>query len=159
MRQLIMDFYSTPNRWYHTYEHAIAVAHDAQFFAKTLELNEASQQQCYVAGIWHDAVYVWGNKDNEEKSAQALLSIHPNQEVAAELIRHTTLEDHLSDTATVDTDPKLACLLDADLRSMSLDYTVFCIHQLNIAKEAGNTCVTKDHARFLLQFFRKNMGK
>lgn len=154
-RKLITEYYSTPVRYYHTYEHAFRVAHSAQHLAEENGLTEEQSPDCYIAGIWHDAVYVVGNKDNEEQSAQMLLLRHPLKTVPANLVRRTTVADHLSEEIAWENDPMQCCLLDADLISLSLRWIFFMEAQRNIAKEHGLDEVTLEHAKFLTQFLDK----
>lgn len=154
-RKLITEYYSTPTRYYHTYEHAFRVATSAQYFAEEHSLGEEQALNCYIAGIWHDAVYVVGNTDNEEQTAQMLLLCHPLKIVPANMVRRTTVADHLSDEITWENDPMQCCLLDADLISLSLRWNFFMEAQKNIAKEHGFDDVTTEHAKFLVQFLDK----
>lgn len=154
-RKLITEYYSTPVRYYHTYEHAFQVAMSAQHLAEENGLTEEQSLDCYIAGIWYDAVYVVGNKDNEEQSAQMLLLRHPLKTVPANMIRRTTVADHLSEEITWENDPMQCCLLDADLIPLSLKWIFFMEAQRNIAKEHGFSDVTLEHAKFLTQFLDK----
>lgn len=154
-QKLITEYYSTPGRYYHTYDHAIRVAHAAQYFAEKNGLTEDQAHNCFIAGMWHDAVYVVGNLDNEEQSALSMLSRHPLKSVPAAMIRKTTVADHRSEEITWENDPMQCCLLDADLIPLSLKWIFFMEAQRNIAKEHGFDEVTLEHAKFLTQFLDK----
>lgn len=82
--------------------------------------------------LWHDAVYVAGNKDNELLSGRMLLTHMPFMEYAAGLIYQTTINDHISESPVSST---LACLLDADLESLADPYPKFKQNQANIMLE------------------------
>lgn len=154
--RLIHDLYSTPRRYYHTIGHARDVAYLSETWAINLKFTTAEVVTCFVAGMWHDAVYKVGELDNEELSAQALLELHPHMQVAADIIRKTTIMDHLSPNITFENDPLTAVVLDADLRSLADEYDVFVRHQVNIAKEHGLSKITAQHCKFLTQFLVKD---
>jgi predicted metal-dependent HD superfamily phosphohydrolase len=135
--------------------HAQRVAYLSQKWAIDLGMSTDRIVICFVAGMWHDAVYKVGELDNEELSAQALLELHPYMKVAADIIRKTTLMDHLSTNITSDNDPLASIVLDADLSSLAEDYDSFLQHQLNIAMEHGLTEITTQHCKFLTQFLMK----
>ncbi len=65
------------------------------------------------AALWHDAVYVFGASNNEELSATALLDFDASHSEAADLIRLTTIDEHLSDRINFESNPKASILLDA----------------------------------------------
>lgn len=154
--RLIHDLYSTPRRYYHTIGHARDVAYCSQNWAFDSNLSTQEILYCFVAGMWHDAVYKVGELDNEELSAQALLELHPHMQVAADIIRKTTIMDHLSPNITFENDPLTAIVLDADLRSLADEYDDFVRHQVNIAKEHGLSKITAQHCKFLTQFLVKD---
>lgn len=155
----VKEFYEVgaEKRFYHNYEHASYVARLCD--AMSIDLLESGKDQntLYLAAIWHDAVYVPGATDNEEKSAEALLSMDESYTEAAELIRRTTIKDHLSSEVTFENNPLLAILLDADLASLATEsYDKFVENQEKILMENG---FSKDDfsisAMFLKQFLIK----
>ena len=110
--------------------------------------------------MYHDAVYVVGAKDNEEKSALLLLEHYGDQEeavVAAGLIRKTTVADHLYGDYTIEKDLLLCILLDADLGSLACDYWLFKRFQLDILEE-NNMQEDKLYmsALFFQNFYKKD---
>jgi predicted metal-dependent HD superfamily phosphohydrolase len=151
LTNICRDHYLGNHRHYHTWEHAISVGSMASTLAKSNGLSEDTMNDLWTAGIWHDAVYVIGSKTNEEDSAAAMQNnTDGNTDHIADWIRHTTIEDHLSDEPV---SLELACLLDADLASLALDYKIFLKCQLNICIEQG--CYLVDQAKFLLKFLEK----
>lgn len=152
---LMNEYYTEPTRWYHTYLHAVSVAEASSLWAKELGFSKSQCDTCYIAGIWHDAVYVPGAKDNEELSAQALLQLHPWATESANIVRKTTVEHHISDEITWDNDPLTCLVLDADLLSLAAPYNEFLQHQMNIAREHNLEEVTISHTAFLSKFLEK----
>lgn len=131
---LITDFYDVgaEKRFYHNYEHATTVAYSGFNIATSVGVNGDA---IYIAGLWHDCVYVPGSKTNEDESADALLRCHPNKTKAASMIRRTTIKDHLESKIIFDEEPEMAILLDADILSLADRYDKFVINQMNILKE------------------------
>lgn len=150
-------------RQYHDEYHAIDVLHNC------LEINSNNcSPALLLAALYHDAVYVSGSTSNELNSAQALINdanclayhkynidfgiIHH----AAELIKNTTIDKHL--TIGVVIDRNLSTLLDADLWSLSADYYEFINNQKNILKEnfldPEDPIMLKKSAVFLKQFLK-----
>lgn len=158
--KVIHDLFYGPDqchRKYHTYAHCFRVANFAASRAMDCPYLMKYAQSLYVAGIWHDAVYVPGSTDNEEQSALALLVLHPQMEYEANLIRRTTVADHLSDEVTDEIDPVLAILLDADLISLADPWEIFLSNQKLILQENGLDPELpenlKKSAEFLIKFF------
>lgn len=159
-RKIITDLYYGPDqghRKYHTYEHAFRVATFATDYVKDTEL-ENHIWSLWVAGIWHDAVYEIGRTDNEEMSAQALLVLHPNMPIEADMVRRTTVADHLSDSITFENDAPQAILLDADLISLSDPYDTFIKNQILILEENGLE-PTPTNLRKSAEFLQKFLSK
>lgn len=149
--------YSEGNRHYHTYDHAKQVA-SAAFRLADLTItnyNEDKSEALYLAGMWHDAVYIHGDPDNEKLSA-VKFSEYYDIPMASDLITNTTLAKHLSEETN---DDYLDCLLDADLLSLGNTYDIFFSNNDNIIKESGVTTVTNEHrlmsAEFLNNFINK----
>lgn len=161
----VRPLYDTPRRFYHTHRHAVDVAYAAMHISRQMRftadermeyLPERVADTLWVAGMWHDAIYVVGAPDNEELSAIALLSHYPEMVVAADLIKKTTIADHFDESITWEENPMLCCLLDADIRSLSYSYDRFVAAQLEIAAEHGAYEITIAHVDFLKRFLAKN---
>lgn len=149
----LITAYHAPIRHYHTLVHALQVATVAK---QLMIMSEATcdyerVMDVYLAGLWHDAIYTPGSPKNEEASA-GLFSIHyPGRENVARLISKTTVVDHLSEEPV---DIQLACLLDADLLSLSAPAYTFMQNNENILREVGGG----NHAMsssFLMRFVDK----
>ena len=157
--KIITELFFGPDqghRKYHTYAHCTRVANFASDYAINTKGMEQYANVLYVAGIWHDAVYIPGRSDNEEMSAQALLALHPQMTYEADLIRKTTINDHLSDAVTHESDPILSILLDADLISLSDPWETFVQHQRDILEENGvSVNFLNRSAEFLTKFLCK----
>lgn len=128
-------WYKLPRRHYHNLTHADAVA-----TALVIPLSEVSPT-LLLAARWHDAVYIPGaaNGANEEASAAALLHVARERgyglelpSAAAELIRQTTIRDHLRTTKA---HGDIAMLLDADLSGLATNYPKFVANQKAIYQE------------------------
>lgn len=77
-------------RYYHTWEHALAVLKTAL----ELGLGDVSRRAYALAAVFHDSVYVAGEKDNEARSAKLLFEMCARRELdsvffAADLIAST----------------------------------------------------------------------
>lgn len=152
-RIVLRRLYSTPKRFYHDFNHAQRVCLDSHRICERLGRDMVALRR---ASLWHDAIYIVGSNDNEEKSAQALLDFDPKFTRAAELIRLTTINDHLSDDIKFEIDPEAAILLDADLMSLSWDYSCFIDAQKKIGEEAGvGHNIASGHLVFLEKFLSK----
>lgn len=150
---LLRELYATPTRYYHTFGHAISVTLATDGLCKS---NGIEPENVLKAALWHDAVYVFGASNNEELSATALLDFDASQSEAADLIRLTTIDEHLSDRINFESNPKASILLDADLVSLSFKYPDFIVHQKRIGMEAGvGFDIVKGHVDFLQNFLNK----
>lgn len=165
MDMKVRPLYDTPHRFYHTHRHAVDVAYAAMHISRHMRftvdermehLPERVADILWVAGMWHDAIYVVGAPDNEELSAIALLSHYPEMVVAADLIKKTTIADHFDESITWEENPMLCCLLDADIRSLSYSYDRFVAAQLEIAAENGMCEIKPAHVDFLKRFLAKD---
>lgn len=134
-----VQWYSLGHREYHTFAHGLNVATDCNRF-------EPESDALWLAGLFHDAVYIAGSEHNEEMSAEALINNArefrwigndiewADVETAADLIRKTTINDHMSPRPV--TDPLLATLLDCDLEPLrTLYFQDFVTNQKNILSE------------------------
>lgn len=150
---LLQELYATPTRYYHTFGHAMSVARATDELCESIGIEP---ENVLKAALWHDAVYVFGSSNNEELSATALLNFDASQSEAADLIRLTTIDEHLSDRITFVSNPKASILLDADLVSLSFEYPDFIVQQKLIGMESGvGFNIVKGHVDFLHNFLNK----
>jgi len=114
--------YATPPRAYHTLEHVLEVAR--------CWAQETWQQprQTFLAVLFHDAVYVVGRSDNEQRSAE-LSGADPR---VRELILLTAKHGRLT---PADVDPEAAKFLDCDMAILGADTAAFDRYQAQIALE------------------------
>lgn len=148
--KICRELYSTPPRLYHSWDHAVSVASMASVLGKIHCLDEDTQNDLWLAGLWHDSIYVVGDSENEENSAKEFLKHYPDKEHVVEWIRGTTIANHLSsDPVSIEQ----ACLLDADLSPLALDNKVFLKNCLNICIEQN--CSIRNQAIFLSRFLDK----
>lgn len=156
MNELLKSLYKTPTRYYHTFEHATTVDKACLKYCSDIGSIWADDaMNLSIAALWHDVVYIVGSKTNEIDSANLLLEYYPEYTTSANLIQHTTIEDHLSDDITWEADKLQSILLDSDVMSLADSYDMFLINQLNIAKEHGLSEITPHHAKFLTKFLDK----
>lgn len=128
---------------YHNIVHAVAVLSAIDELQSEIEdPTNDTYRALRLAAAWHDAVYIPGSGVNEAASARAMRNyFHRNEPrcivdesivwSAETLIRHTTIDDHL----TVKQNTTLSVLLDADLSSLAAPYDRFCVNQRNIIME------------------------
>ena len=149
--ELIKAYCSSP-RSYHTLLHALQVATLGKYLM-VIEDSECDYNKImdvYLAGLWHDAVYTVGNPNNETASAGLFSCYYPTNTNVARLISKTTIVDHLSEEPV---DIQLACLLDADLASLSVPFDEFMLHNSHISTE--QECYHSLSSTFLLKFLDK----
>lgn len=149
----LITAYHAPIRHYHTLVHALQVATVAK---QLMIMSEAAcdyerVMDVYLAGLWHDAIYTPGNPNNELASAGLFSSHYPGRENVARLISKTTIADHLIEKPV---DIQLACLLDADVLSLSAPFEKFMENNENILREIGGGNHAMSSA-FLMQFVNK----
>lgn len=144
-----------PKLLYHNYNHTFAVTCAVDILTAQLSTDPYMKDQLLLAAIYHDSVYVPGNKNNEELSSNLLLSRYSNCLMASDYIKQTSIPWHLSDFIYKDNEP-MSILLDADLILMSASYSTFEKAQFDILKE--NYLTEKDVIKsvdFLKTFVNK----
>jgi predicted metal-dependent HD superfamily phosphohydrolase len=149
--ELIKAYCSSP-RSYRTLLHALQVATLGKYLMviEDRECDYNKIMDVYLAGLWHDAVYTVGNPNNETASAGLFSCHYPANTNVARLISKTTIADHLSEEPA---DIQLACLLDADLASLSVPFDEFMLNNSNICTE--QECTHSQSSTFLLKFLDK----
>lgn len=155
LTQTLIEAYHSPIRHYHTLLHAMRVATVAKelLIISESDCNYQRLMDVYLAGLWHDAVYDFGSKTNEEHSAILFNSHYPDNSNVARLINGTTVAHHLSDESV---DIQMACLLDADLLSLSLPFVDFIKTQRLIRDESKSTLTAPTQSEFLMKFLDKS---
>lgn len=138
---------------YHNWKHAKRVIKQVKKLAKKRMDKEFDTTPLILAAAWHDAVYVPGATDNEEKSAAAFANAFDTFIVGVNgtpgwmedvknrvclLIRGTTIDQHLEDR-DIDNGELLSTehciLLDADLRALAYPLPKFLRTQAKIIRE------------------------
>jgi predicted metal-dependent HD superfamily phosphohydrolase len=118
---LLKARYAEPHRKYHTLEH---IEHCLAEF----DPRQAREPEAVELAIWfHDAVYDTKAHDNEEKSAELLLSLIPEATRAAELVLVT--KHHRAST------PDEALLVDIDLAILGQPEERFDRYERQIREE------------------------
>ncbi|MBL8950718.1 MAG: hypothetical protein JNK82_08075 [Myxococcaceae bacterium] len=138
--------YATPPRAYHTLEHVLEVArHWAQE-------TWAQPEQTFRAVLFHDAVYVAGRSDNEQKSAD----LSGDDPRVRELILLTAKHGRLKPG---DVDEEAAKFLDCDMAILGAEPDAFALYQQQIAREyepvVGHDAYVVGRAKFLRGLLEK----
>lgn len=121
--ELLKARYAEPHRRYHTLEH---VEHCLREF----DPRQAREPEAVELAIWfHDAVYDTRRSDNEERSAELLLSLLPEATRAGELVLAT--KHHGAST------PDEALLVDVDLAILGQPEERFDLYERQIREEYG----------------------
>ena len=138
-KQLIDELqrlYRTPHRFYHNFTHIEKLL--------TLYHQLADQWEhpieVYLAFLYHDAVYEYGAKDNEEQSARVaqreiqkhLSHHHINIDIIMTLIRHTA--NH-GDLRHEDLNEEERLFLDCDMSIVGSSFEDFCVYEQQIEQE------------------------
>ena len=130
--------YRTPPRAYHAWSHVEDVE---QWYQEVIKgPGWKKPREVFIAILFHDAVYVAGRKDNEEKSAALALELigkHlANQQVdtarVANLILLTARHGALTPS---DVDPEAALFLDCDMAILGAAPEVFDRYDAMIREE------------------------
>lgn len=151
MQQEIQEQYTKPKRFYHTIEHVealIALYHE-------LEEKWNNPSAVYLAFLYHDIIYEYGAKDNEEQSAifaqQHILRHIPHAKDAlpriTHLIRQTALHGQLK---REDLDEEERLFLDCDMSILGSPPERFAEYEKQIELE-----YTQVYSKILYKFGRK----
>ena len=125
----ILRAYSEPDRFYHTFDHVLAVLATVDSLA-----SHAKNLNAVKLAAWlHDVIYDSKASDNEERSADYALQLCkklsiPEGELVADLIRKTKTHD-----AGGDTDAQV--LLDADLAILGASESEYQAYTAKIRQE------------------------
>ncbi len=120
--------YRTPPRAYHSWSHVEDVEHWYQEVARGPGWKKP--RETFIAILFHDAIYVAGRQDNEERSAQLAVE-QVERHLAGQpldtarisaLIRLTARHGALS---PADVDPEAALFLDCDMAILGAAPEVF----------------------------------
>ncbi len=125
----VLEHHREPHRHYHTLEHVDACLRAAR------ALSSAPSREVELALLFHDAVYDPKAKDNEQRSAELLLTEGRRAWVQEELLQRAAplilATKHLDDDV-----PEEACwVVDADLSILGADEAMFDHYEDNVRKE------------------------
>ena len=146
-------FYRTPQRFYHTIEHICEVM---SHYREVEKLGLWSHpREVYLAILYHDAIYEYGAKDNELRSAQVArdcvnewYSDHAiNVDYVAHLIELTARHGALTPE---DVNEEEALFLDCDLAIIASSWARFSEYQSQIEQE-----YTQVYSRLMYQVGRR----
>ena len=141
--------YETPPRVYHTLDHVLDVA---QHWAQQQWRQPA---ETFLAVLFHDAVYVIGESDNEAKSADFFESLCGKNPRVRQLIELTAQHGRL-DAA----DEDAAKFLDCDMAILGASPERFDRYERSIAAEyvpvVGEDAYAHGRRRFLERLLKKD---
>jgi predicted metal-dependent HD superfamily phosphohydrolase len=134
----VLAAYESPGRAYHNLEHVREVIR--WFHEVGRDLGWRQSTEVFLALLFHDAVYVAGAPDNEERSAhlarEAIVQYLPQSGIDAErvaqLIRLTASHGSASPG---EIDAEAALFLDCDMAILGASPDVFDQYEAAIAKE------------------------
>ena len=135
----LRECYAQPWRHFHTWDHIERVQRAAQWYYQRLQ-GTGTPPAVTRAIFWHDAVYLPGAADNEEKSvelykSEEAIKMSRHAEVwVAQTIRAT--KEHIRGFMGMH---GMYCprnvMLSCDLVSLAAPWDVFCTDEENILKE------------------------
>lgn len=133
LMRAVIAAYATPPRAYHGFAHVQEVLRHLATVPTWTHPNEV-----YLAALFHDAVYVAGQKDNEARSAQlartAIATFLPTARLDVDRVA-ALIELTARHGAVTPTDPDAAHFLDADLAILGSDPATFDAYDAAIAEE------------------------
>ncbi|MAA80060.1 MAG: hypothetical protein CL916_12465 [Deltaproteobacteria bacterium] len=159
MQQEIQEQYTKPKRFYHTIEHVESLIEQYH------SIHNLWENHCavYLAFLYHDIIYEYGAKDNEEQSAifaqKHILKYIPNGKNflprTMHLIRQTALHGQLQ---RKDLDQEERLFLDCDMSILGSNPAKFKEYENQIEQE-----YTQVYSKILYKIgrkqFRKNLYK
>jgi predicted metal-dependent HD superfamily phosphohydrolase len=139
LRAELAALYATPPRAYHCLAHVEEVLVHLETIRARLTLPD----EVHAACLFHDAIYIAGRNDNEERSAAAFAdaaqrhaSLKPlNEEVVRRLILLTAEHGKLE---RGDVSPDEALFLDCDMAILASDDARFDLYECQIREEYGH---------------------
>lgn len=128
-RNLLIKSYTDSKLTYHNIMHIWHALNVAQQMIEYYAMTEDDQRRLFAGVWWHDAIYVPGATDNEERSARLYGTFASRAE---ELVHSAILEtkSHTNPSSFIS-----ACLLDADLSGLGASPTVYEINRINVRNE------------------------
>jgi predicted metal-dependent HD superfamily phosphohydrolase len=147
----LLELYKKPKRFYHTFAHIEALL----ILYHELESQWNNPAEVYLSFLYHDAIYEYGAKDNEERSAlvaEQQIRLHiPNIQIDIDrvksLIRYTANHGSLL-AEELNEEEKL--FLDCDMSILGSEPETFLQYEEQIERE-----YTQVYPRFLYRVGRK----
>lgn len=138
MHQAILAHHLQPQRFYHNINHVCAVLDE---FRSLDQLGLWQHpREAYLAFLYHDAIYDYGAKDNEQRSAD--LAVHEAQQWLSELDLELDLVHRLilltASHGSIEPDSLChdeALFLDCDMAIVGADWPRFSQYQQQIEQE------------------------
>jgi len=138
MLSQLLNFYQTPPRFYHTIEHVCEVL---QHYREIEKLGLWHRpDEVYLAALYHDAIYEYGAKDNEVRSAQVarmcIQEWYAEHKIDANYVAHLIeLTARHGSLSPQDVDTEEALFLDCDLAIVASSWERFSLYQSHIEQE------------------------
>lgn len=126
----LRERYAQPWRHFHTWDHVQRLMRAAEWFYAPYVVPQSVRD----AILYHDAVYIPGATDNEEKSAE----LYDAEEPKAIIWWRKTIQDYILATKfhrTINTTSHKAVFLSCDLVSLAAPWPQFCLDSQNVCKE------------------------
>ena len=138
MLSQLLNFYQTPTRFYHTIEHVCDVIQHYRD-VKSLGLWHRPNE-VYLAALYHDAIYEYGAKDNELRSAQiaraCLQEWYDEYKIDADYVAHLIeLTARHGSLTSQDVNTEESLFLDCDLVIIASPWERFSLYQSQIERE------------------------
>jgi len=138
MLKELLYLYATPTRYYHNIHHVIEVLGHYQSTSK--KNGWTNSKEVYLAVLYHDAIYEYGAKDNEKRSAliakdaiaKHFSSHQIDSEYVQKLIELTAIHGKLRPD---DVSEEEALFLDCDMAIVGSSWERFSQYQDAIEKE------------------------
>ena len=144
----LISLYATPKRYYHTIDHVVDVLEQYRLVHQN-QLWE-HPKEVYLAVLYHDSIYEYGAKDNEERSAQVARrcieryfpDLAINIDYVERLIELTAIHGTLNQC---DVTLEEALFLDCDMAIMGSSWERFEQYQQQIEEEYTKVGLTAIH--------------
>ena len=138
MLSQLLQFYQKPTRFYHTIEHVCDVVKHYRDI-KDLGLWHRPNE-VYLAALYHDAIYEYGAKDNEMRSAQVARTCiqdwYAEYKIDADYVAHLIeLTARHGSLTSQDVNTEEALFLDCDLVIIASSWERFSLYQSQIEQE------------------------
>lgn len=129
--------YSSDKRYYHTFNHIVAVLNISQKLCKAYELNQEESTIVELAVWFHDVVYDTHAQDNEERSAEFAEKMLKKFKLPQAMIERVETLVLATKKHQLTEEKDLACqiFLDADLAILGAKPELYALYTRAIRRE------------------------